>query len=116
VTEDDPDLATAERRSEAARQRLASTLIELQARLNPRALAREAAQELKETGQELAREGLDAIKRHPLTLAGVLAAIGLFLARRPLRKLLDQGPDETPAPPASLTRKRVSARAKGKPE
>ncbi len=96
-----PSLAVAEQRSARARQRLAGTLVEIQARLNPKALAREAAQELREAGQELAREGLETVKRHPLTMAGVATAVGLFLARRPLRTLIAKLPDETP-PPATL--------------
>jgi len=98
MSDDEPSLAIAEQRSDAARRRLAATLVEIQGRLNPRALAREAAQELRETGEELAREGLDAVKRHPLTVAGVLTAVGLFLARRPLRTLITRLPDETPRP------------------
>jgi len=103
--EDEPSLAIAEQRSEAARKRLATTLVEIQGRLNPRALAREAAQELRETGEELAREGLEAVKRHPLTVAGMVGAVGLFLARKPIRALIARLPDETPPPPPRLTPK-----------
>jgi hypothetical protein len=103
--EDEPSLAIAEQRSAAARKRLAGTLVEIQSRLNPRALAREAAHELRETGEELAREGLEAVKRHPLTVAGVLTAVGLFAARRPIRALIASLPDETPPPPPRLTPK-----------
>lgn len=116
MSDDSVDLTIAESRAQAARQRLAGTLVELQARLNPKALAREAAQELKETGQEMARDGLDAIKRHPLRVGGVAAAIGLLLARRPLRQLLGKRADETAAPLTSLTSKRARSRVKGKSE
>ena len=105
MSDDEPSLAIAEQRSDAARRRLAGTLVEIQGRLNPRALAREAAQELRETGEELAREGLAAVKRHPLTLAGVLTAVGLFVARRPIRALIARLPDETPPPAPRLTPK-----------
>jgi ElaB/YqjD/DUF883 family membrane-anchored ribosome-binding protein len=98
-------LVIAEQRSVRARRRLAGTLVEIQARLNPRALAREAAHELREAGQELAREGLETVKRHPLTMAGVAAAIGLFLTRRPLRRLFAGLGDETPPPSPRLTPK-----------
>jgi hypothetical protein len=103
--EDEPSLAIAEQRSEAARKRLAGTLVEIQGRLNPKALAREAVQELRETGEELAREGLEAARRHPLTVAGIMTAIGLFVARRPIRALIASLPDETPPPPPRLTPK-----------
>lgn len=105
MSDDEPSLAVAQARSDRARQRLAATLVELQARLNPKALAREAAHELREAGQELAREGLDTVKRHPLTIAGVATAVGLFLARRPLRSLVTQKTGETPAPDQRLTPK-----------
>jgi ElaB/YqjD/DUF883 family membrane-anchored ribosome-binding protein len=116
MSDDRVDLTIAERQAETARQRLAGTLVELQARLNPKALVRDAVQELKETGGEFARDGLDAVKRHPLTVGGIAAAIGLFLVRRPIRQLLDRRPDETAAPLTSLTRNRARARAKGKSE
>jgi ElaB/YqjD/DUF883 family membrane-anchored ribosome-binding protein len=116
MTGDDTDLAAAEQRSHDARKRLAGTLVEIQARLNPKALAREAAQELKETAQEMAREGLEGLKQHPITLAGATAAVGLFLARKPLRQLIGTYLDETPDAPASLTPKRARARRKGTSE
>lgn len=113
---DDGDLAIARRRSVVARARLAGTLVDLQARLNPKALAREAVQELKEAAQEIARDGLDSLKRHPLTLAGGMAAVGLFFARGPLRHFIEAYLDETPEQPESLTPKRARARRKGPSE
>jgi ElaB/YqjD/DUF883 family membrane-anchored ribosome-binding protein len=112
----DASLAVAAQRSAQARQRLAGTLVEIQARLNPKALAREAAQDLREAGEELAREGLESIKRHPLPVVGVLAAIGLFFARRPVRALLAKLPDETPAreTPATPPRLPPKPRTRGK--
>ena len=114
--EDATDLALARRRAEAARARLAGTLVDIQARLNPKALAREAVEELKEAAQELARDGLEGLKRHPLTLAGGAAAVGLFLARGPLKHLIEVYLDETPEPPESLKPKRARARRKGPSE
>jgi hypothetical protein len=98
----DPELQTAEAQSKDARRQLAATLVELQARLNPRALAKEAAQELKETGEQFARDSLEKLKDRPLTVAGAAVAMGAFLARKPLKKLLG-GQEETPTPPTSLT-------------
>ncbi|MDB5705808.1 MAG: hypothetical protein JWN66_2924 [Sphingomonas bacterium] len=116
IVPDDTDLAVARLRAERARQRLAGTLVDIQARLNPKALAREAFDELKEAAQEIAREGIDGLKRHPLTLAGVSAAAGLFLARGPLKHLIEVYLDETPEPPESLKPKRARARRKGPSE
>lgn len=114
--DDAADLALAKVRAEAARARLAATLVDLQARLNPKALAREAVGELKEAAQEIARDGLDSLKRHPVTLAGAAAAIGLFMARRPIRQFIEGDPDETPEPAASLKPQRARARRKGPSE
>ena len=114
--DDATDLPAARRRAEAARARLAGTLVDLQARLNPKALAREAMGELKEAAQEIGREGLESLKRHPLTLAGGAAAVGLFLARGPLKHLIEVYLDETPEPPESLKPKRARARRKGPSE
>ena len=116
IVPDDSDLAMARLRAERARKRLAGTLVDIQARLKPKALVREALEELKEAAQDIAREGLDELKRHPLTLAGVSAAVGLFLARGPLRHLIDVYLDETPEPPESLKPKRARARRKGSSE
>ncbi|MES1974863.1 MAG: DUF3618 domain-containing protein [Pseudomonadota bacterium] len=114
--EDDDDLAVARRRAAVARSRLAGTLVDIQARLNPKALAREAVDELKGAAQGLAREGLEGLKRHPLKLAGASAAVGLFLARGPIKHLLDVYLDETPEPAESLKPKRARARRKGPSE
>ena len=120
--DDATDLPAARRRAEAARARLAGTLVDLQARLNPKALAREAIGELKEAAQEIGRDGLESLKRHPLTLAGGAAAVGLLLARGPLKHLIQVYLDETPPPstslkpPASSKPKRAPARRKGSSE
>ena len=116
MTGDDNDLATAKRRAEAARTRLTGTLVDIQARLKPKALMREAAHEVKEAAQELARDGLDTLKRHPVTLAGATAVLGIFFARGPLRHVIDAYMDETPELPTSLTPKRARPRRKGPSE
>ncbi|MDQ2879225.1 MAG: DUF3618 domain-containing protein [Pseudomonadota bacterium] len=102
VTDRDTDnMAGAKQRSERARQQLAQTLVEIQNRLNPKVLAREAAQEIRQAGEELARDSLEVAKRHPLTLAGVAAGVGLFLARKPLRHLIGTQRETTPPPKSS---------------
>lgn len=116
ITGGEQELLAAKRSAEAARERLTATLVDIQARLNPKALVREAAEELKDVVQELARDGLDSLKRHPLTLAGATAAAGLFFARGPLRHVIAAYLDETPEPPESLTSKRARARRKGPAE
>ena len=116
MTGDDNDLATARLKAARARARLAGTLVDIQARLKPKALLREAAQDVKEAAQEIARDGLDSLKRHPVILAGATAGLGLLFARGPLRHVIDAYLDETPEPPASLTPKRARPRRKGPTE
>lgn len=113
VIDDAADLVLARSRAEAARARLTGTLVDIQARLNPKALAREAMGELKEAAQDLARGGVAELKRHPVTLASGAAAIALLLARGPIRRLIEASRDETPQPSKSLKPKRASARRKG---
>lgn len=78
---DESELAIAEVAAEAARQRLAATLVDIQSRINPRALARDALAELRETGSELAQAGLEAAKRNSGTIIGVGIALVLVFAR-----------------------------------
>jgi uncharacterized protein YjiS (DUF1127 family) len=77
-------LAPYQAQSAEARQQLTATLVELQARLNPRALARQALQELRETGEELAQSGLATAKAHPVPLVAAVAAMTLVALRGPL--------------------------------
>lgn len=80
----------AEARSTAARARLLDTLSQLHARLSPKALAQEAAANLMEKGKHLATGARDVAINNPVKTAGIVAGIGLFLARRPLFRLLQR--------------------------
>ena len=90
----DDELSRAEAQSVERRQQLAKTAVALQARLKPRALARDAGEELKEGGGDLARSGVEAVKRNPLTVVGVATAITAFLARKPLLRLFRRNPNK----------------------
>ncbi|MDX3885444.1 MAG: DUF3618 domain-containing protein [Sphingomonas sp.] len=81
---DEADIANARARAAAARARLGGTLGEIQARLNPKALAREAWDELREHGEELAAEALAAAKEKPARTAAIAGGVALFLARKPI--------------------------------
>lgn len=74
-------LAKAEIERDAARARVTQTLGDLQDRLNPRTLARNAARELTEAGGVIADKGAHTLKRNPGAVAGATAVAGLFLAR-----------------------------------
>ena len=83
----DDELSRAETESAASRQQLTRTLVALQNRLKPSALARDAVEELKEIGSDVARAGVDTVKRNPLPAMGIIAALTAFVARKPLARL-----------------------------
>ncbi|MEO5492939.1 MAG: DUF3618 domain-containing protein [Sphingomonas sp.] len=91
----DDELAKAEANSVESRQQLAKTVVALQSRLKPSALARDAIEELKEIGGDVAQAGVDTIKRHPVPAMGVIAAFTGFFARKPLRRLFHRRSADT---------------------
>lgn len=88
------ELAKAEADSSEARRQLASTVVALQSRLKPSALARDAVEELKEVGGEMARSGIEAVKRNPLPAVGITALLTAFIARKPLARLFRRQPTD----------------------
>ncbi|KQM65078.1 hypothetical protein ASE75_08520 [Sphingomonas sp. Leaf17] len=84
----DTPLALAEAEALAARARLAATLETLQSRLDPKAMAKKATQDVVDASEKAARVGAEAVKDNPGKAAGVAAAIGLFLVRKPLLSML----------------------------
>ncbi|MBS0479141.1 MAG: DUF3618 domain-containing protein [Proteobacteria bacterium] len=88
----DDELARAEANSEESRRRLANTVVALQSRLKPSVLARDAIDELKEVGGDIAKSGVDAVKRNPLPAIGVAAAVTAFVARKPISRLFRKKP------------------------
>lgn len=81
-----------------AKKQLASTLGALQYRLKPGTLMNSAWDGVRDKGGEVADTTLQAVKNRPVTVSGVLAAILIFLARDPLRRLVSSlfGRDEPP--------------------
>ncbi|WP_066584874.1 DUF3618 domain-containing protein [Sphingomonas pruni] len=90
----DTELAKAENNSVDARRQLAKTVVALQSRLKPSALARDAVEELKEVGGEMARSGIESVKRNPLPTVGIAALLTAFIARKPLARLLRRQPTD----------------------
>ena len=90
----DDELVKAETNSVDARRQLAQTVVALQSRLKPSALARDAVEELKEVGGEMARSGIEAVKRNALPTVGVVALLTAFVARKPLARLFRRQPSD----------------------
>ena len=80
-----PRIAQAQADVEMARAALIDTARELQQRLQPRTLAREAWESAKVKGADMAEEAVDAVKRRPVATGGIIAAIAMFLAREPIK-------------------------------
>ena len=105
---DSPEVTAA--RIEAARRRgeMLGTVQELQSRLAPKTLASDAWAKARNKGADIAEEAVDAVKARPVAVGGAAAALGLFLARRPIAdaavKLYDAltSRSETKADPPAL--------------
>jgi hypothetical protein len=107
-------VALAEERAAAARQRLTATAGTLQVRLNPRAVARDAVENLQESGEKALRSGVETVRANPeavvwaVTLATAWAArhrIGALFGRpRPKRETAPRSARSIPGdwPPGDL--------------
>lgn len=124
-----PRIIAAQANVANAREALIDTARELQQRLAPRTLARDAWESAKVKGADLAEDAVDAVKRRPVVTGGVVAAIAMFLARDPIKhgvsRLVDamtsdDEPEEVvakvPAPRPALRRKRSAPRPARKTE
>jgi len=81
---DSPEILAARADVDRSRTRVMATAQELQERLSPKVIAKDAWQGAKEKGAGLAEDAVDAVRARPLTTTGVVAAITMFLAREPL--------------------------------
>lgn len=82
-----PEISAARIEVERSRARVMATAHDLQERLKPKTLARDAWQGAKIKGADLAEDAVDAVKARPLAATGVVAAIAMFIAREPLIEL-----------------------------
>ena len=89
----DTPLSLAEAEALAARARLAATVEILQARLDPKTVAKKATHDIAVASEKAARIGADAVMENPGKSAGVAAVIGLFLMRKPLMSLMHRRRD-----------------------
>lgn len=83
----DAQLSAARLEAEQAQHRLVAHLQELQQRIAPSTLARDAWEGAKSKGADLAEEAVDAVRARPVAATGIVAAVALFLAREPLMDL-----------------------------
>lgn len=81
-------LVLASREADQARRQLASTLGALQHRLRPATLADNAWSGMKDKGNALREEAVEAVKARPAVTAGGVVAALLLIARRPLLRAL----------------------------
>ncbi len=80
-----PRIVEAQAEVDDARESLIDTARELQQRLQPKTLARDAWQSAKVKGADIAEDAVDAVKRRPIATGGIIAAIAMFLAREPIK-------------------------------
>ncbi len=85
---DTTGIAAAEARAAAAKQRLGATVNELQDRLAPQALAKDAVETLSEAGRKALDSGVETAKANPALVAGGAAALLAFFNRRRLWSLV----------------------------
>lgn len=95
--------AEAEINATRAREKLSVTVAELQDRLRPRELARIATRDLQDAGERAKRVSADTVRRNPGTMTGVVALVGLFLARHQVARLFGakKKPNFSDLPPIS---------------
>ena len=101
-------LAEARRNAEQARAKfwasfdaLVDYAQDLQDKLTPHNIARDAWDAAKSKGADIAEDAVDAVRKRPVAASTAGAAIGLFIAREPLMdlagKLMSSKPKAKPA-------------------
>jgi hypothetical protein len=94
MTNESTSVADARRRVEQARAKLWGTVDDiidygqqLQQKLEPSHLARDAWDAAKSKGADIAEEAVDAVRKRPVAASSAVAALALFIAREPLMDL-----------------------------
>lgn len=121
MTDPAPDpaatIAAAELRATQAKERLADDLHKLQAKLNPKTLAKDAvhratdagrtaARTAADKGQTAAQDGIEFARANPAPVAAAVTVSGLFLLRHRIVRLFRKKPvikAQAKAKPAHLT-------------
>lgn len=130
---DQHKVAAAQIEVERTRAALLDTASELLDRFQPQNLASDLWEQAKIKGADLAEDAVDAVKKRPVAVGGVVAALTMFLAREPIKDAVGNIYDamtsskepkrkaaalkskgkEKPAPPPARRRARAPARTKG---
>lgn len=103
-----PRVHEARVRANEAQHRITDLLHELQQRLAPGTLARDAWQGAKSKSADLAEDAVDAVRKRPYAATGAVAAVAMFLAREPLMDLASKlwnGKSDKPAKTKRIKRK-----------
>ena len=87
MSKETPQVAAARIEAERARARMMTSAHQLQERISPKVLARDAWEGAKMKGADLVEDSVDAVKRNPGAASGVAAAAMLLLLRQPLMEL-----------------------------
>ena len=82
---DPPKVAAAQIQVERTRAALLETASELLDRFQPHNLAGDLWEQAKMKGADLAEEAVDAVKKRPVAVGGLVAALTMFLAREPIK-------------------------------
>ena len=109
---DTPEIAAARIEAERSRARLMATAHELQDRLSPKTLARDAWEGAKIKGADLAEDAVDAVRARPLAATGIVAAIAMILAREPLMDLAGKLTDEVSGKVATRKKRKTKKKQK----
>ncbi|MGQ0588447.1 MAG: hypothetical protein ACT4N8_02790 [Sphingosinicella sp.] len=84
------EIEDSKRAAMRARRRFEATLAAAQQRLHPQNLAGEAWDGVKGKSADLAEGALGAVKKRPAAVSLALGALGLFLARAPLKRAVSR--------------------------
>jgi hypothetical protein len=82
---DPPKVAAAQIKVERTRAALLETANELLERFQPHNLVDDLWEQAKNKGADLAEEAVDAVKKRPVAVGGIVAALTMFLARDPIK-------------------------------
>jgi len=81
------DIARAQEKVAAAREKLLGSSQALQARLKPSVLADDAWKAARGKGQEVAAEAVRVVRQRPVISSAAAVGLAAFVARRPLARL-----------------------------